>query len=112
VLSLNVITGEGTPVLPVSSSTPAAAWVRKLGPVSGGTPAVHLSSEGLFIALAHVKLFNKKGSRTATHAMVYKHFWYTFEARPPFRVMGASRPFTLPSQLNATPPSIQFATGA
>ena len=42
--------------------------------------------------------------------MVYKHFWYTFEARPPFRVVGVSSPFTLPSQLPKRP-SIQFATG-
>jgi hypothetical protein len=56
-------------------------------------------------------MIHAKGYRAASHSMVYKHFWYTFEARPPFRVMGASRPFNLPSQLNGTPPSIQFATG-
>ena len=42
--------------------------------------------------------------------MMYKHFWYAFEAHPPFAVLGASTPFTLPSQLPVTP-SIQFATG-
>ena len=42
--------------------------------------------------------------------MVYKHFWYTFEAAPPFRIVGVSSPFTLPTQLPKRPP-IQFATG-
>ena len=36
---------------------------------------------------------------------------YTFEPAPPFRLLGVSSPFTLPSQLDS-PPSIQFATGA
>ena len=111
VLALNEASGVATPLLPLSTSEAASAWVRKLGPVSGGAPAVHLPGEGLFIGLAHVKLHRKKGSRSATHEMVYKHFWYAFEAAPPFRLLGVSRPFTLPSQLNRTAPSVQFATG-
>ena len=39
---------------------------------------------------------SKKGRATATSKMVYKHFWYAFEAHPPFAVLGASLPFTLP----------------
>ena len=42
--------------------------------------------------------------------MMYKHFWYMFEPRPPFRVVSVSSPFTLPTQLGSAP-SIQFATG-
>jgi len=111
VLAINEETGVGTPLLPLSSSPAATAWVRKLGPVSGGTPAVHVPDEGVFIALAHTKLFKKKkSSRTATQRMVYKHFWYTFEDAPPFRVIGTSTPFSLPTQ-RAQVPSIQFATG-
>ena len=41
----------------------------------------HVPDEGVFIALAHTKLFKKKKSyRTATQRMVYKHFWRTSEA--------------------------------
>ena len=95
---------------------------------------MHVPDEGVFIALAHTKLFKKKkSSRTATQRMVYKHFWrtseaeeaaisltmwsptswvarYTFEDAPPFRVIGTSTPFSLPTQ-RAQVPSIQFATG-
>ena len=110
VLAINEESGEGTPLLPMTSAPAVRAWVRKLGPVSGGTPAVELPDCDCFLALAHVKLFKKKGSRTATSTMMYKHFWYAFEARPPFSVLGTSLPFTLPSQLPTTP-SIQFATG-
>ena len=94
----------------MTSSPAVRAWVDKLGPVSGGTPAVELRTYGLFLALGHVKLFKKKGGKTATSTMMYKHFWYVFETRPPFAVLGASLPFTLPSQLGEAP-SIQFATG-
>ena len=69
-----------------------------------------LPGQDLFLGLAHLKLWNKKGARTATSSMVYKHFWYTFEAAPPFRIVGVSSPFTLPTQLPKRPP-IQFATG-
>jgi hypothetical protein len=78
--------------------------------VSGGTPAVELRDLNVFLALAHVKLFKKKGARTASSKMMYKHFWYAFEAHPPFAILSVSTPFTLPSQLPETP-SIQFATG-
>ena len=111
VLSVNPSTAVGTPLLPVTSAPAVAAWVKRLGPVSGGTPAVELPGHGVYLALAHVKLFKKKGSRTATSSMMYKHFWYAFEARPPFAVLGASLPFTLPSQMDGAVPSIQFATG-
>jgi hypothetical protein len=110
VLSVNPDTGESTPLLPLTSSPALSVWVERLGPVSGGTPAVELVAHGVFLALAHVKLFKKKGTRTATSSMSYKHFWYAFEAQPPFAVLGASLPFTLPSQLKDAP-SIQFATG-
>ena len=109
-LVLQMAGGDGTPVLPMTSSAATSAWVRKLGPVSGGTPAIELHGSGVFLALGHVKLFRKKGARTGTSSMCYKHFWYAFEARPPFGVLGTSLPFTLPSQLPETP-SIQFATG-
>ena len=69
-----------------------------------------LPGQDLFLGLAHLKLWKKKGARTAASSMVYKHFWYTFEAAPPFRIVGVSSPFTLPSQLPKRP-SIQFATG-
>ena len=110
VLMVDRASGRGAPVLPMTSSPAVQAWVEKLGPVSGGTPAVELPGHGVFLALGHVKLFKKKGSRTATSKMMYKHFWYAFEARPPFAILGASLPFTLPSQLPSVP-SIQFATG-
>ena len=110
VLSVDPSTGVGTPLLPITSSPAVAAWVRRLGPVSGGTPAVELPGRCIFLALAHVKLFKKKGTRTATSSMMYKHFWYAFEARPPFALLGTSLPFTLPTQM-AGAPSIQFATG-
>jgi len=110
VLAVNRETGEGTPLLPLTSSPAMRAWVDKLGPVSGGTPAVELRDLNVFLALAHVKLFKKKGARTATSKMMYKHFWYAFEAHPPFAILSVSTPFTLPSQLPETP-SIQFATG-
>ncbi|EOD10622.1 hypothetical protein EMIHUDRAFT_452604 [Emiliania huxleyi CCMP1516] len=121
VLAINEETGVGTPLLPLSSSPAATAWVRKLGPVSGGTPAVHVPDEGVFIALAHTKLFKKKkSSRTATQRMaaISLTMWsptswvarYTFEDAPPFRVIGTSTPFSLPTQ-RAQVPSIQFATG-
>ena len=84
--------------------------MQKLGPISGGPPSVYLPLHDIFLGMAHVKLWKKKGVRTASSAMVYKHFWYTFEPRPPFRVLFASSPFTLPTQL-ASAPSIQFATG-
>ena len=87
VLSVNPNTGLGTPVFPLTSSRAMSAWVEKLGPVSGGTPAVELAGHGIFLALAHVKLFKKKGPRTATSRMLYKHFWYAFEARPPFALL-------------------------
>ena len=64
---------RGAPVLPMTSSLAVQAWVEKLGPVSGGTPAVELPGHGVFLALGHVKLFKKKGSRTATSKMMYKH---------------------------------------
>ena len=35
VLAINEETGVGTPLLPLSSSPAATAWVRKLGPASG-----------------------------------------------------------------------------
>ena len=99
VLSLNLETGLATPLFPITSSPAVRAWLERLGPVSGGTPAVYVAGADLFLALAHVKRFAKRGSsRTATSATVYKHFWYTFEPRPPFRILGASTPFTLPSR--------------
>ena len=110
VLGINEETGEATPVFPVSSSPSVRAWSDKLGPISGGPPSVHLPAHGVYLGLAHVKLFRKKGGATSTSSMVYKHFWYTFEAQPPFRILGTSLPFTLPTQLD-TPPSVQFATG-
>ena len=110
VVSLNTQTGVATPVLPLTSSPSVGAWVSKLGPVSGGTPPVYVPGHDIFLGLAHVKLWKKKGSKTATSTMMYKHFWYTFEPRPPFAVLGVSTPFTLPTLLGA-PPSIQFATG-
>ena len=71
VLSVNPSTAVGTPLLPVTSAPAVAAWVKRLGPVSGGTPAVELPGHGVYLALAHVKLFKKKGSRTATSSMMY-----------------------------------------
>lgn len=110
VLSLNPATGVSTPVLPLSSSPGVRTWINKLGPVSGGPPSVLLPDHGIYLGMAHVKLWKKKGSSTASSKMMYKHFWYTFEPRPPFRVLGTSSPFTLPSQLDSAP-GVQFATG-
>ena len=110
VLALNRRTGVCSPVLPLTSSAGVQAWLNKLGPTSGGPPSVLLPGEDLFLGLAHLKLWKKKGARTATSSMVYKHFWYTFEAAPPFRIVAVSSPFTLPTQLPKRPP-IQFATG-
>ena len=110
VLKIDPVTYVGTPVLPLTSSAAARAWVHRLGPVSGGTPAVELPEHGVFLALGHAKLFKKKGRRTGNSHMMYKHFWYAFANMPPFALLGASLPFTLPTQLDETP-SIQFATG-
>ncbi|KAL1525956.1 hypothetical protein AB1Y20_020782 [Prymnesium parvum] len=110
VLSLNAETGISAPLLPITSSPDVAHWIDVLGPVSGGAQSVYVPQYGVFLGMAHVKLFKKKGPRTATSHMMYKHFWYTFEPRPPFRVLSVSSPFSLPSQLPSTP-SIQFAAG-
>ena len=66
VLRVDAERALGSPVLPLTTSPAARAWVSKLGPISGGTPAVALRSLGLYLALGHVKLFKKKGHRTAT----------------------------------------------
>ena len=62
VVSLNTQTGVATPVLPLTSSPSVGAWVSKLGPVSGGTPPVYVPGHDIFLGLAHVKLWKKKGS--------------------------------------------------
>ena len=108
-LKIDPVTYVGTPVLPLTSSAAARAWVHRLGPVSGGTPAVELPSTASSLHWV-TKLFKKKGRRTGNSHMMYKHFWYAFANMPPFALLGASLPFTLPTQLDETP-SIQFATG-
>ena len=75
VLLLNRRTGACTPVLPLSSSRGVQAWLDQLGPVSGGPPSVYLAGHGVYLGLAHVKLWKKKGRGTATSAMIYKHVW-------------------------------------
>ena len=82
VLALDTQTGVGTPLLPMSSSPAVRAWVDKLGPVSGGAPAVELRALGIYLGLAHVKLFKKKGAKTATSKMMYKHFWCAEDRLP------------------------------
>ena len=83
VLLLNRRTGACTPVLPLSSSRGVQAWLDQLGPISGGPPSVYVAGHGVYLGLAHVKLWKKQGRGTATSAMIYKHVWCEEHAQPP-----------------------------
>ena len=61
----------------------AKAWLDQLGPISGGPPSVYVAGHGVYLGLAHVKLWKKQGRGTATSAMIYKDVGCEEHAQPP-----------------------------
>ena len=128
VLLVNEASGRCVPVLPrcaaaaagrrdcptthalFPSFPPLARLAAEYGRVSGGAPPVHLREHGAYLGLAHVKESRRAPEDIGTARMVYRHVFYAFEDSPPFAVIAAGVPRTLP-QSDGRAPTVQFAAG-
>ena len=121
VLRVDPASGDCYPAFGQSSFPRLHQLAQQRGRVSGGAPPVLLSERGVFLGLAHVKESVRKPHLTGTKHMVYRHLFYAFEAAPPYAVVAASEPFSLPRTERRgpvcdkgppeAPPTVQFASG-
>jgi len=110
------ISAAGVAASPFPSFAPLARVAARLGPISGGAAPLRLPTHHVYLGLGHAKAQQTMPQRLGTVHMEYKHFFYVFEDRPPFAIVGTSPLRTLPEPPRdggapPLPPTVQFAAG-
>ena len=112
VLHVDPATGACTPQTQLPSSFPSLVELTKrYGRVSGGAAAVLLTDPNVYLGLAHVKDAKQTPELLGSNRMVYRHLFYAFEAKPPFKVIAAGQPFVFNTSHGGDKPTVQFSSG-
>ena len=112
VLHVDPATGVCTPHTQLPSSFPSLVELTKhYGRISGGAAAVLLSDPNVYLGLAHVKDAKRTPELLGSNKMIYRHLFYAFEAKPPFKVIAAGQPFVFNTGHGGDTPTVQFSSG-